>query len=76
MLLGKITANFNWQNFTPAAMNTYLIICQTYAPFPVEETFRETASSIHTAASRALKKFKKQFGRKRLESISLKIRKI
>ena len=54
-------------------MKNYFITCKVYAPYPIDKSYREKASSISAATSRAVKKFKKELGHRRFEKMSIEV---
>jgi len=58
-------------------MKTYLITFSYYIPSRREYQYRETASNMAAAVSRAIKKLRKErIGRKRLTELSIKVTKV
>jgi hypothetical protein len=54
-------------------MKPYLIKVRWYQPYPKESDYRIEASSVHTAAARGLREWKKEIGRKRFDNLRVEI---
>ena len=54
-------------------MKQYLVTISVYMPYPKEFQYRESAGGVHTAVARALKSFRKEVGRKRINQYNIKV---
>lgn len=57
-------------------MKQYLITIQSYIPYPVKKEFRIDGSSMATASARAIRKYRKEVGKKKISDLSLTIQTI
>lgn len=54
-------------------MNSYLIIVKTYAPYPIEKTYRIAGSNFGTAIRRGVQLYRKEeIARKKIKEIFVK----
>lgn len=54
------------------SLKDYLVIISVDVPYPKEFEYRETGSGIAPAVSRALKRLRKDLGRKRVKQYRIK----
>lgn len=54
-------------------MKQYLITIQSYLPYPVKKEFRINGSSIATASARAIRKYRKEVGKKKITEMNILI---
>lgn len=54
------------------SMKDYLVLITVDVPYPKQFEYRESAGSIAPAVSRALKKVRKDLGRKRIKEFRIK----
>lgn len=57
-------------------MKQYLVTIQSYLPYPIKKEFRINGSSLATASSRAIRKFRKEVGKKKLTELRIEIKTI
>lgn len=57
-------------------MNTYSVKVRTYLPYPMERRYRLEASNFGAVASLAIKKFRKDIGRKKITELRIEIIKL
>ena len=57
-------------------MKQYLITISSYLPYPVKKEFRIDASSLATSAQRAIRKYRKEVGKKKISDLNITIKTI
>lgn len=57
-------------------MKAYLIEVSFNAPYPLKKAYRQEASGLHTAISRAIKLWKKEIKGKRINEVAIKATKL